>query len=78
MGAQMDFFCELANTGNHDPWGLTYRAACGRLRPPPNVIYGIKIAERHAGDTESAMHNMVRSLCPDDNASTDTTANNRT
>ena len=72
MRAQMDFFHELANTGNHDPWGLAYRAACGRLRPPPNVIYGIKLMEGHACDTESAMHNMVRSLCPDDNASTDT------
>ena len=69
--AQLDFFRKLADSGNQDPWGLAYRAASGRFRPPANVISGIRLAEGFAVDAGNAMDGLVRALCPDDDPTRD-------
>lgn len=71
-GAQLEFFRKLAESGNEDPWGLAYRAASGRFRPPPNVINGILTARGHTTDVRGAMQGLIGALCPDDDITKDT------
>ncbi|KAJ8712621.1 hypothetical protein PYW07_005463 [Mythimna separata] len=70
--AQLDSFRKLADSGNQDPWGLAYRAASGRLRPPANVVNGVRLAEGFAGDVGGSMRGLLCALCPDDDLSRDT------
>lgn len=69
--AEVKHFRQVAETGNDDPWGLAYRAATGRTRPPRNVLHGGKLVEGYANDTGTAMHDLLYSLCPDDSTATD-------
>lgn len=68
---QLEYFRNLAECGNRDPWGQAYRAATGRARPPANVMNGTKFAESHTGCLEDAMRGLLCGLCPDDDSSRD-------
>lgn len=70
--AQLDYFREVAEAGNGDPWGLAYRAVSGRLRPPPNVINCVELAEGLTGDAGAAMRGLLGALFPDDSEVGDT------
>ncbi|CAK1597196.1 unnamed protein product [Parnassius mnemosyne] len=70
--AQQSQHIRVANTGNEDPWGLSYRLASGRVRPPANVINGIAFAGGHPDRLEAAMQNLMSTLCPDDSPDCDT------
>lgn len=69
---ELEFNRRLADTGNSDPWGLAYRAACGRYRAPSNVVNGVEFAGRNSDDVSGAMSTLLRALCPDDDMSKDT------
>ena len=62
----------IAEAGNDDPWGRAYRAASGRVRPPPNVINGVKLAEGYAETGTEAASGLLSALCPDDDPGRDT------
>ena len=70
--AELAHFKKIAESGNGDPWGLAYRAASGRLRPPSRVINGTQLAEGFAATVGEAATGLLRSLCPDDDPSQDT------
>ncbi|GBP44909.1 hypothetical protein EVAR_24824_1 [Eumeta japonica] len=42
--AQTAHVRSIAEMGNEDPWGLTYRAASGRKRIPRNILNGIELS----------------------------------
>lgn len=70
--AEVTFFRKLADSGNDDPWGLAYREACGRARPPANVVNGVTALGTDTSDVGGSMTTLMASLCPDDDPSTDT------
>lgn len=70
--AEMEFYVQLAESGNEDPWGVAYREASGRRRPPSNVISGLKLAEGYTMKTGDTMAGLVGALCPDDDPGKDT------
>lgn len=70
--AELDFFRRIAESGNDDPWGLAYREACGRLRPPPNITNGIKLIEGYTESTGDTMSGLLQTLYPDDKPDGDT------
>lgn len=70
--AELEYFRGIAESGNDDPWGLAYRAASGRLRPPPRVLNGIRLAEGFACTVGDAATGLLSVLCPDDDSSRDT------
>lgn len=70
--AEIAHFRQIADSGNEDPWGLAYRAASGRLRPPPNVMNGIKLLEGHTHTATETMTGLLKTLCPDDDPASDT------
>lgn len=70
--AELDFFRQIAESGNDDPWGLAYREACGRLRPPPNIINGTKLIEGYTESTGDTMSGLLHTLYPDDQPQRDT------
>lgn len=69
--AETDYFRQMANSGNEDPWGMAYRASSGRVRPPPGVINGLRLVGGFAGDTASAMRGILETMFPDDNVGAD-------
>lgn len=70
--AEIKFYQDIAESGNDDPWGLAYREANGRRRPPPNVLSGVKLAEGYTTTAGATMDGLLRSLCPDDSTARDT------
>lgn len=69
---ELSYFRDIAESGNDDPWGLAYRAASGRIRPPSNVMHGIKLIEHgYATTAEETMTGLLKALCPDDDPSKD-------
>lgn len=70
--AELDFFREIAESGNDDPWGRAYREASGRFRPPPNVINGTKLLEGYTEASGDTMTALLSSLYPDDHPEADT------
>lgn len=69
--AELAYYRRLAESGNDDPWGLAYRAACGRIRPPRNIIHGIELVGGHSTNTQETMSGLLHVLCPDDDSSND-------
>lgn len=70
--AEVNHFRRIADSGNDDPWGLAYREASGRLRPPPNVINGAKLTGGDTQTTGETMTGLLETLYPDDQLSRDT------
>lgn len=70
--AEVAYFRGIAESGNDDPWGLAYRAASGRVRPPANVMHGIRLLEGHTTTAEGTAEGLLSTLCPDDDPSRDT------
>lgn len=70
--AEVDFYRQIAESGNDDPWGLAYREASGRLRPPQNVLYGAKLLDGFTETTGATMDSLLSSLYPDDDLGRDT------
>ncbi|GBP97354.1 Retrovirus-related Pol polyprotein from type-1 retrotransposable element R1 [Eumeta japonica] len=52
---QDQYYKDIADSGNVDPWGLAYRAASGRCLAPRGVINGLALADGYACDTQGAM-----------------------
>lgn len=70
---ELDYFRAVSESGNEDPWGLAYRIASGRIRPPSNVMHGVRLIEGgHTTTAEETMSGLMKTLCPDDDASVDT------
>lgn len=70
--AEIDFFRLIAESGNDDPWGLAYREASGRSRPPQHILYGAKLSENYATSTGATMRCLLDTLYPDDIPTRDT------
>lgn len=70
--AELAHFRRIADSGNEDPWGLAYRAASGRLRPPPNVMHGVKLLEGYTSSASETITGLLSTLCPDDDPNKDT------
>ncbi|PZC70717.1 hypothetical protein B5X24_HaOG215013 [Helicoverpa armigera] len=64
--AQLEFFRKQAESGNQGPWGLAYRTASGRFRPPGNIINGTRLAEGFAENVDTAMRSLVGALSRQD------------
>ena len=64
----------VADTGNADPWGLAYRASSGRIRPPSNVLRGLRLLQEggHTITSQETMTSLLSTLCPDDDPRQDT------
>lgn len=70
--AEIDFYRQIAESGNDDPWGLAYREASGRSRPPKNILYGAKLSEGYTQSTGATMKSLLETLYPDDMPTDDT------
>ena len=71
--AEIAYSRGIAETGNDDPWGLAYRASSGRIRPPSNVMHGIRLLEEGITTTaKETMTGLLSTLCPDDDPRDDT------
>lgn len=70
--AEIAHFRDMADSGNRDPWGLAYRAASGRKRPPASVVNGVAFLGGNTSDVGGSMTALITALCPDDDPATDT------
>lgn len=43
--AEITHFKTVSESGNQDPWGLAYRVASGRVRPPSNVLHSVNLSQ---------------------------------
>ncbi|CAH4035810.1 unnamed protein product [Pieris brassicae] len=75
--AETEHYRRISDSGNEDPWGMAYRLASGRVRPPSGVVNGMKLSQGFATNMEEAMSGVLAIMYPDDDVAVDSPYHSR-